>query len=151
LTNVNAASLSSLSPATSATANTIAARDGSGNLAAAQFVGGGASITALSAANISTGTIPSARLGTQRVFNFQTSGAGANAGTVVAVTVSCPAGTVLVGGGGQASNNDSGQKSALVESYPSSATQWSASGAVMANLSNGKVLTVFAWALCAGS
>jgi hypothetical protein len=151
LTNVSAASLSGLGAATTATANTIAARDGSGNLTANQLIGGGASITGLDAGNLSAGTIPSARLAVTRVSNSASSAAGANAGSTVNVTVSCPAGKVLIGGGGQASNNDSGQKTALVESYPTSTTQWSATGAVMANLSNGKTLTVTAYALCGGA
>ena len=63
-------------------------------------------------------------------------------------TVSCPAGKVLLGGGGAVSNDDNPSKSAMTKSFPESATQWHAQGVVLADLATGDELSVQAWAIC---
>jgi hypothetical protein len=73
---------------------------------------------------------------------------GADKGTVEDATVSCPAGKVLLGGGGAVSNDDHPEKSAMTKSFPDSTTQWHAQGVVLADLATGKKLSVQAWAIC---
>ena len=62
-------------------------------------------------------------------------------------TATCPAGKVLLGGGGQATTTDA-DRASLPESYPSDATTWTAVGVVTANLTGGAQMTVRAYALC---
>jgi hypothetical protein len=66
----------------------------------------------------------------------------------VDATVSCPAGKVLLGGGGTVSNNDHPEKSAMTESFPSGTGEWHVQGVVLADLAAGKTMSVQAWAIC---
>jgi hypothetical protein len=70
-------------------------------------------------------------------------------GDTVAATATCPAGTVLLGGGGTVINDEAGspQKTVLVKTYPSSGTVWTAVGVVTGNLPTAK-MTVQAYAIC---
>jgi len=79
-----------------------------------------------------------------------TSTANAPRNTTVTATASCPAGTVLLGGGGQATTTASQKERAhLSMSYPSSATTWTAVGTVgISALGSGQTMTVTAYALC---
>jgi hypothetical protein len=147
---INATALSGELAATTATANTIAARDGSANLTANQFNGSGAGLTSLNASNITTGTIAGARIAPTRTSNSITSAAKAQTGTTASVTATCPAGLVL-GGGAQATTSDSSHSTAIYESYPSSATAWTATGVVTTSLGNGVTMTVTTWVVCSGS
>jgi hypothetical protein len=77
-----------------------------------------------------------------------TSSAAAAAGTQVTATASCASGKEALGGGGQVTTNDTNEHVALSESYPSSASQWTAVGTVMQDLNASKTMTVQAYVLC---
>jgi hypothetical protein len=111
------------------------------------FTGSGAGLTSLNASNLSTGTIPGTRIAPTRTSAVNAINTASN-GTTVSATVACPSG-VLLGGGGQAAST-SGIPVALVESYPSSATQWTATAVDNGN-GNNKNLSVTAWVVCGGS
>ena len=63
-------------------------------------------------------------------------------------TASCPAGALLVGGGGEAVANhpDDIQQVSMARSYPSSATTWTAVGLANSRINQG--MTVRAYAIC---
>jgi hypothetical protein len=154
---INATALSGELAATAATANTIAARDGSANLTANQFNGSGAGLTSLNASNITTGTIAGVRIAPTRgniataTFTAPNSPA-TNFGSTATAVATCTTG-VLLSGGGQVSNNDSPAnplETVMIESYPSSSTQWTVTGVTNA-LAKNKTMTVNAWAICSGS
>jgi hypothetical protein len=110
---------------------------------AAQCSTNGAALTTLNASNLSTGTIPGSRIAPTRTSASNTINT-ASSGTTLSVTVACPSG-VLLSGGGQATSTST--MAALAESYPSSATQWIAT-AVYTGSGNGKNLSVTAWVVC---
>ena len=65
--------------------------------------------------------------------------------------VSCPGGTVLLGGGGRVTNNLGarlGYQTVMTESYPSSATQWTVVGVSTVALLALQTMTVEAFAVC---
>jgi hypothetical protein len=79
-----------------------------------------------------------------------TSAANAPQNTLVTATATCPSGKVLLGGGAQVTTTAT-QKSrtALVSSYASSTTVWTAIGVVATGaLGSGNTMTVTAYALC---
>ena len=157
LVSVNAADLNGLASATTATANTIAARDASANLAANQFNGSGAGLTNLNASNLTTGIIPGVRIAPTRgniaTASFIAPGSPAtNSGSTATAVATCTTG-VLLSGGGQVTNNDTPAnplETVMIESYPSSSTQWTVTG-VTNGLTKNKTMTVNAWAICSGS
>jgi len=65
----------------------------------------------------------------------------------VTVTATCPAGKVLLGGGAQVTNDTFASDVALLSSYPSSATAWTAVGVVTAG-AFATTLTVQAYVVC---
>jgi hypothetical protein len=71
-----------------------------------------------------------------------------NPRTVVSAstTVSCPAGTVLFGGGGTVTTTDTLDTVQLVASYPSATDTWTVTGA--ANIGPGKTWSIRAYAIC---
>jgi len=74
-----------------------------------------------------------------------------NTGTVVGpATASCPAGTVVLGGGADVTVAPAGQdgRAATRSSYPSSASQWTAVGTVIQNINGGRRVTVTPYVLC---
>ena len=79
-----------------------------------------------------------------------TSAANATRNTLTTATASCPAGTVLLGGGAQVTTTATQkERAALVTSYVSGATTWTAVGVVaIANLGGGNTMTVTAQAIC---
>jgi len=73
----------------------------------------------------------------------------AAAGTTFSDTATCPAGKVLLGGGGTVTiTNTSKQRVAMQASYPSSATTWTVTGVVIAKLGAGVTARATAYALC---
>jgi hypothetical protein len=69
----------------------------------------------------------------------------------VTATVSCPAGKVLLGGGGQAVNSDSThpERVLLRANRPTSTNDgWTATAVATTNLGSGFVMTVTAYAIC---
>ena len=78
-----------------------------------------------------------------------TSASGAAIGTRVTATATCPAGTVLLGGGGNATSTDASGRAVLVSSYPSGSDTWTAAAIVNdAKLATGKTISVTAYAVC---
>jgi Collagen triple helix repeat (20 copies) len=73
----------------------------------------------------------------------------AQADTTVTVTASCPAGSVLLGGGAQATNSDTARPSrvAIVRSSPGESA-WIATGVITSGLGGANRITVTAYALC---
>ena len=69
-------------------------------------------------------------------------------GTPVSATATCPAGKVLVGGGGQVTTSLASGRVELQQSYPSSTTAWTAVGIVTTLLGAGQTISVQAFALC---
>jgi hypothetical protein len=76
--------------------------------------------------------------------------ANAPRNTVVTAAVTCPAGTVLLGGGGLVTTTATQKERAhLSASYPTSTTTWSAVGVVgIGALGAGQTMTVTAYAVC---
>ena len=73
------------------------------------------------------------------------------AGTIVTATATCPAGKVMLGGGGRIDVSGGAliQSTQLVESYPSGAATWSAKGVVDTTLvGGGAKMTVTAYVVC---
>jgi hypothetical protein len=77
--------------------------------------------------------------------------AAAPAGTRLVATVTCPLGTVLLGGGGQVTANGIAQKVALASSFPVDASTWQVAGVVIVGLSPGLTMSVTPYALCASA
>jgi hypothetical protein len=73
---------------------------------------------------------------------------GAPSGTGITATVTCPAGKVLLGGGGATSNGDADGKTALTGSYPSNTTTWVVQGVVLTTLNPGAQMYAYAYAFC---
>jgi hypothetical protein len=73
---------------------------------------------------------------------------GAPSGTGITATVTCPAGKVLLGGGGATSNGDADGKTALTGSYPSNTTTWVVQGVVITTLNSGARMYAYAYAFC---
>jgi hypothetical protein len=69
-------------------------------------------------------------------------------GARVTATAACPSGSVLLGGGAQATTTGSTGRAALSSSYPSSTTVWTAVGVVTRAPGPGNRMTVTAYALC---
>ncbi len=65
------------------------------------------------------------------------------------VTVNCPAGKVLLGGGAQVTTTASqSSRAVLTSSYPSGAAQWTAVATTSAALGSGNTMTVSAYVIC---
>jgi len=80
-----------------------------------------------------------------------TSGMNPAAGTTFTSSATCPAGKILLGGGGRVTQSDAATqeaKIALVESYPSTSTTWTAVGVANANITSNTTVTVQAFAVC---
>ena len=79
-----------------------------------------------------------------------TSAANAARNVLTTATATCPAGTVLLGGGAQITTTATQKERAvLVSSYASGATTWTAIGVVaVAALGSGNTMTVTAQAVC---
>jgi hypothetical protein len=79
-----------------------------------------------------------------------TSAANAARNTTVTATATCPAGKVLLGGGGLATTTVSAKERVhLMGSHPSSTTTWTVIGVVgIGALGAGQTMTVTAYALC---
>jgi hypothetical protein len=75
---------------------------------------------------------------------------GAQLDTVISATASCPAGTVLLGGGANVTNSDSDHPARvqLVQSQPVGGNSWQATGAVDVGLGMSNSMTVTAFAVC---
>ena len=72
-----------------------------------------------------------------------------SASSVASATASatCPAGTVMLSGGGTVTTTDSLSKVQLTSSYPSSTSAWTVVGA--AGINGNKTWSLQAYALCA--
>jgi hypothetical protein len=89
--------------------------------------------------------------GAQRVTGTAVlSGVNAARNTVVTASVTCPAGTVVLGGGGLVTTTAAQKERALlVSTYPSADDTWTAQGVVaIAALGAGNTMSVTAYALC---
>lgn len=78
------------------------------------------------------------------------SAANAARNTTVSATASCPAGTVLLSGGGLVTTTArQAERALLLASYPSAASTWTAIGVVaFASLGTGQTMSVTAYAIC---
>src|SRR5207253_4579916 len=102
----------------------------------------GTNLVSLNASQLSTGIIPSARLSQTRVVGTSTtSAAGANGGTTVTATATCSSGLLLGGGAQVTSTAGALGKTALLESYPSSATVWTATAVAVQGLGGSNTMT----------
>jgi hypothetical protein len=75
----------------------------------------------------------------------------ADAPTQVTTTISCPAGKVLLGGGGRVSKGSTTapvSSFVLSESYPSASNTWKAVGTIIKDLGTGQKMVVEAYAVC---
>jgi hypothetical protein len=70
------------------------------------------------------------------------------ASTLITATATCPAGTVLLGGGGFTSNTQANLRTVLVGSRPTSTTVWQATAVVTTALTGANTATVTAYAVC---
>jgi hypothetical protein len=72
-----------------------------------------------------------------------------NAGpdTTVPATASCPGGKIMLGGGAQVTNTTGASDVALLSSYPSAGTTWTAVGVVTAGAITTDI-TVSAYVVC---
>jgi hypothetical protein len=88
--------------------------------------------------------------GAQLVDGTAVTSTSGSVGTVVTADASCPSGTVLLGGGGKVTNNDTHpDRTVLTQSYPLDGTTWHAVGVIAGeNLSGGHRMTVQAFARC---
>ncbi len=77
--------------------------------------------------------------------------AAAPSGTELAAKVSCPAGKVVLSGGGQVSTSRGTQRVALSSSFPVDAVTWEVVGAVIAKLPAGVTMSVTPFAICGDS
>ncbi|HUF02319.1 MAG TPA: hypothetical protein VMN35_07835 [Gaiellaceae bacterium] len=79
-----------------------------------------------------------------------TSAVNAPRNTTITATATCPAGTVVLGGGALVTTTATQtERAQLVASYPSAADTWSAAGVVaISALGGGKTMSVTAYALC---
>ena len=77
----------------------------------------------------------------------QTSAANPTAGTAVTATATCASGKLL-GGGARVTAPGQTQRVVLAQSYPSSATVWTAVGVVITTMTGGNTMSVQAFALC---
>lgn len=66
----------------------------------------------------------------------------------VTATASCPAGETVLGGGAEATTNDTANKVQLISSRPEGDSGWTAVGVVAVGLGNGKKLTVTPYVIC---
>ena len=94
-------------------------------------------------------TGPAGPTSSQLVTNSATSAVAAPVNTLTTASVSCPAGTILLGGGAQVTTT-AAQKSraVLVASYPSGATTWTATSVAAVALGAGNTMTVTAYIVC---
>jgi len=92
-----------------------------------------------------TGTVTGASVVTAPVM---TSATGSPIGTSLVAKVSCPVGTVILGGGAQVSATGPGQTVALRSSFPLNATTWQVVGVVIAKLPDGVAMEMAPYALC---
>jgi hypothetical protein len=78
------------------------------------------------------------------------SAANAPAGTIVTASVSCPAGTVVLGGGARVTVSAATQNQRVVlrASYPSSTTAWTAEAIVITTLTGGNTGRITPYVLC---
>jgi hypothetical protein len=77
-----------------------------------------------------------------------TNGALAASVLIPAVTVTCPVGKVLLGGGAFVSNTQGADRVVLVGSRPSAANTWQATAVTTAAISAANSVTVTAYAIC---
>jgi hypothetical protein len=81
-------------------------------------------------------------------------GAGANtasnpgAGTTFTDTATCTGGKVVLGGGGQVTSTGQRERTALLESYPSSSTVWTVVGVVTTAMTGANTAHATAYAVC---
>ena len=79
-----------------------------------------------------------------------TSAANAPRNTLITASATCPAGKVLLGGGGSVTTTaPQKERATLVASYPATADAWTAIGVVgISALGVGRTMTVTAYGLC---
>jgi hypothetical protein len=79
-----------------------------------------------------------------------TANSSTNEDVLVEATRTCPAGKVVVGGGGHINPSSTNLRSQVVmfRSFPSSTTEWTASAVILSGFS-GRTVTVTAYAICA--
>jgi hypothetical protein len=75
---------------------------------------------------------------------------GAQLDTTLTVTATCPAGTVLLGGGARVANSDATHPArvGIISSEPTGASSWQAIGVVTTGLGQSNAMTVTAFAVC---
>lgn len=76
------------------------------------------------------------------------SAAAAPVGTLLAATVTCPTGTIVLSGGAEVSASGAGGAVALRSSFPASATTWRVISVVNVALPAGVAMTMTPFALC---
>jgi len=77
-----------------------------------------------------------------------TTAANPVANTSITATATCPAGTVVLGGGAFVSNTQQTLRTVLVGSRPTSTTVWQATAVVTTALSGGATATLTAYVVC---